>query len=132
MIDKGNYKKELVRMWDSIRDNNKGYTACDGASCDYCVIKSYCGAWNCADDSYNAFEIIETVEKWSKEHPQKHKISKLEYDILEYFDQFTNCYFNWGVFLSTLMEKGYFKGADKKMKISDYLQNCEVINNEQD
>lgn len=71
MIDKETFGKEIVRMWDSIRDDEyKGIESCSGVnSCDECPLNNIgCG------ESLNAFEFIEAVEKWSKEHqPKKSK-----------------------------------------------------------
>lgn len=131
MITKEEYKKEVVRMWDSIRDDKyKGYYDYDGAICE-------CSGVRCCEEcalygvdcgsSTNAFEMIEAVEKWSKEHPQKHKISQLEYDILKiYID--LECYgtFNGYAILSEILKKGYFAGATSKTNIRDYFNNCEV------
>ena len=72
MIDKETYKKELVRMWDSIRDEHKGEYSCYGVDCEFCQLGRRC-------DRIFSFEMIEAIEKWSKEHPQKKfKISKME------------------------------------------------------
>ncbi|MEE3309843.1 hypothetical protein, partial [Sharpea azabuensis] len=81
MITKEEYEKELVRMWDSIRDKHKGEYSCDGVLCEDCPLSLFDGCSSAED----IFDIYKTVEKWSKEHPQKHKISKLEYDILEQY-----------------------------------------------
>lgn len=70
-MDKDTYKKELLRMWDSLRTTNVGEKKCMGVSCDDCPL---CDT-NC-ESLTNAFEMIEIVEKeivekWSKEHPEK-------------------------------------------------------------
>ena len=73
MMTKEEYKREIARMFDSIRDDKyKGHSECSGVQCcERCALYDIdCGS------STNAFEMIEAVEKWSKEHPQKHKISK--------------------------------------------------------
>ena len=63
-MEKEEFKKEYVRMMDSARnDKNKGRGNCDGVSCSVCPLDDFC--WN----SINAFETIEAVEKWAKEHP---------------------------------------------------------------
>lgn len=135
MIDKETYKKELVRMWDSLRDDKyKGGIECHGVDCNK----------NCAlyvDDengispcclTINAFETIEAVEKWSKEHPpKKHKVSQLEYDILKtYSDSNFDYYFNSSDLLMSLLSKGYFDGATISMRIIEYFNNCEVKEND--
>lgn len=70
MITKEKYQKELVRMWDSLRsDIFKGRTSCVGVRCDKCPLKGTSVDGTCTN--YGAFEQIECVEKWSKEHPEK-------------------------------------------------------------
>lgn len=141
MIDKETYKKELMRMYAWVRDddtyNMKECCNFTGKNCNECPIRQYCFVFNPhargMTRPYDAFEVIETVEKWSKEHPQKHKISKLEYDILKCRKGRDVDYcFYWDSLLLALLEKGYFKGANKDMKLKTYLDNCEVIKNEQD
>lgn len=125
-MTKEEYKKELVRMWDSVRDDkSKGRNKCEGvicSECQFCDIND-----NDCYEPINAIEMIEAVEKWSKEHPQKHKVSQLEYDILEqYANRGFACYFLEYDLLMSLLKKGYFKGADKKMNIDYYFYHCEV------
>lgn len=125
-MDKEEYKRELIRMWDSVRgDNLKGGKDCNGIKCEDCQFDSI----PLCNKGISAFEMIEAVEKWSKEHPQKHKVSKLEYDIL---DAYTNLFdfgdvkmLNFSLF-DRLHEIGYFKGVTKDMYIKDYFNNCEV------
>lgn len=134
MMDKETYKKELVRMWDSIRDTNKGAENCSGIK--YCV---ECPLFNImCENTSNTFEMIEVVEKWSKEHPQKkYNVSQLEYDILKSYLDYKNhmtvdiadYFFEDGLLLS-LLKKGYFKGATKEMLIKDYLNYCEVVDDD--
>lgn len=64
MITKEKYQKELVRMWDSLREDYKGTHSCSGVICSSCPLNGCCGR-------YYAFETFERVEKWSKEHPEK-------------------------------------------------------------
>ena len=69
MLSKDEFKRELVRMWDSIRDDNsphKGYDNCKGVDCKECPVYSHCKSVKAV---YDAFEMIEKVEQWSKEHP---------------------------------------------------------------
>lgn len=135
MLDEKTFKKELVRMWDSLRsDRYKGYCSCSGLSCNRCPLYKI----GCREPM-NTFKMIDVVEKWSKEHPlNKYKISKLEYDIikaciLEYdiikacIDSCPDsCHFYDNGLLMTLLNKGYFKGADGEMYLEDYFKNCEV------
>ena len=134
MIDKETYKREIVRMWDSIRDDKyKGYYDYDSAICE-------CSGVRCCEEcalygvdcgsSTNAFEMIEAVEKWSKEHPQKkHKVSRAEYDILRTAIDFCSedDTFDDYDLLHGLLENGYFNGAGGRMFIRYYFNNCEVV-----
>ena len=68
MISKEEYKKTLIRMWDSVRDNDyKGKNDCSGVECNECPITSMCVDY--MENINNAYNIIEFVEKWAKEHP---------------------------------------------------------------
>lgn len=64
-MDKDEYEKELVRMWDSLRKDHKGEQSCEGVKCRECPFRKN---GECISDSFNAFEMIEIVEKWSNEH----------------------------------------------------------------
>ena len=122
MLDKDTYKRELVRMWDSVRDEHKGEYSCLGVDCEFCQLGRRC-------DRIFSFEMIEAVEKWSKNHqPKKYKVSRMEYDILQTVinSGSTIDTFNDFCTLSGLLEKGYFEGATGSMYISDYYNNCEV------
>lgn len=123
MLDEKTFKKELVRMWDSLRgDRYKGYCSCSGLSCNRCPLYKI----GCREPM-NTFKMIDVVEKWSNEHQQKHKISKLEYDILKSYIEceFSGCFLGIEP-LMTLLEKGYFKGANEETDIEYYFKNCEV------
>lgn len=90
MIDNEKYQKELIRMWDSVRDDNKGYPGCRGVKCKKCPL--YDIKWDDIGCGYSiyAVKMINIVEKWSNEHqPKKYKVSKLEYDILKYISDNT-------------------------------------------
>lgn len=126
MLDEETYRKEIVRMWDTIRtDEHAGERSCKGVRCGDCPLYTK----NDICNNIDAFEFIKVIEEWSKEHPQKHKVSKLEYDIL---DAYTNLFdfgdvkmLNFSLF-DRLHEIGYFKGVTKDMYIKDYFNNCEV------
>lgn len=134
MMDNETYRKELVRMWDSVREDNKGYHGCRGVNCKKCPLYFIkFGDIGCGDSIY-AVEMINIVKKWSKEHPlKKYKVSRMEYDILKSYLYYKNhmtvdiadYFFEDGLLLS-LLKKGYFKGATKEMLINDYLNDCEV------
>ena len=68
MMTKEEYKKTLIRMWDSAREGyTKGEYNCNSVECEKCPIESMCGSGTV--NMRNAHEIIEFVEKWAKEHP---------------------------------------------------------------
>lgn len=68
MMIKEEYKKTLIRMWDSVREGyTKGEYNCNGVECEKCPIESMCGSG--VVNMRNAHEIIEFVERWAKEHP---------------------------------------------------------------
>lgn len=127
MIDNEKYQKELIRMWDSVRDDkSKGRNNCEGVICSEC---QFCDINDNDNDCYepiNAVEMINIVEKWSKEHPQKHKISQLEYDILKMYSDNYFYYFYESELLKLLLKKGCFKGATSKTNINNYLNKCEA------
>jgi hypothetical protein len=66
MITKEEYQKTLIRMWDSVRENCKGKTDCDGVSCCECPLYrgNVCGT----NARYNVYDLISMVEKWGEEH----------------------------------------------------------------
>ena len=71
MMTKEEYKKTLIRMWDSARreGHTKGEYNCNDVECEKCPIDSMCGSG--VVNMMNAHEIIEFVERWTKEHPIK-------------------------------------------------------------
>lgn len=129
MIDKEMYKKGLVRMWDSMRNSYfKGKETCLGVKCEECPLYQFA---DCSL-SINLLDIYNIVEKWAKENqPKKFKVSRLEYDILKsYFECLLYGHFFEHETLMALLEKGYFKGADEKMNIEYYFNNCEVVDDD--
>lgn len=138
MMNKEEYKKEIVRMWDSLRDDKykgscdcDGVPCCDGVFCEDCPLSEINndGRDGCMEPM-KVFEIIKIVERWSKENPpKKHKVSRMEYDLLQTIIKFGSTIdtFNDFCTLSGLLEKGYFDGATGDMYISDYYNNCEVV-----
>lgn len=133
MISNEKYQKELIRMWDSLRDDkHKGKAMCEGVICKDCRLYDT----DC-EKQINAFRMIEIIEKWSKEHPpKKYKVSKLEYDIMraaiDYNYSLEEEAFKDVDILYELLINGYFQGATRDMNINYYFDNCEVIKNEQD
>jgi len=68
LISKEEYKKTLIRILDSVREEGyaKGEYNCDGVKCEKCPIESMCGS---GVNMRNVHEAIEFVEQWAKEHP---------------------------------------------------------------
>lgn len=65
-MDAKEYIRELVRMFDSLRDDcYKGITTCGGVDCKECPLKSPLICTMFLPES------VDIVEKWSKEHPVK-------------------------------------------------------------
>ena len=69
------YEKTYIRMMDSIRTNCKGSKNCNDVDCNRCPIEDACSRGSLA---FNAFTIMETVEKWGKEHPLVTRADKFE------------------------------------------------------
>ena len=143
-------------MWDSLR-TNKGLNNCSCVNCEDCPLSLFDGCTSAED----IFDIYKTVEKWSKEHPQKkYKVSKLEYDILKYLSDNTtlmyitrskygNVYlfneepkkssFYWygnGTTLSVAVFNKLFQFVqwedEKPTSIQEVLKNCEVMDDDTD
>lgn len=134
MMNKEEYKREPIRMWDMQRgDEYKGKNICDGVFCEDCPLSEINndGRDGCMEPM-KVFEIIKIVERWSKENqPKKFKVSQLEYDILKIYKperEFHGHFAEYGT-LRALLRKGYFKGADGEMEIEYYFKNCEVKEN---
>lgn len=135
MIDEETYKKEIVRMWDTLRGNeDKGKGSCDGVYCGDCPLSTQDDFVNdTCTNNINAFKVIKIVEKWAKENPpKKYKLSALENDIL-----FTALDFGTGDekfsdydLLMKLLKEGYYHGAKPSDKIADYIENCEVADDD--
>lgn len=60
------YKRDLIRMFDSIRNEYRGFTNCDGVYCGDCPINTGIGDCN----KLHRYEVIEIVYKWAKDHPE--------------------------------------------------------------
>ena len=139
MLDKDTYKKELLRMWDSLRTEYVGRDSCIGVKCEKCPLHE--NGNHCAGIK-SAFEAIATVEKWSREHPEKkYKISRIENEVLtsefkhlrqsltlkeKVFDNYTFA-FSASPLLSKLIKFGYYEGADLDTSIDDYLSKSVVV-----
>ena len=62
------YQKDLVRMWDSLRDKHNDAPTCVDVNCEACPLRDCCFG----DDgniSFNAEKSIEIVTQWAKDHP---------------------------------------------------------------
>ena len=71
MITKEEFKKTFIRMMDTKRTGWAGGWSihepnCNGLLCNSCPFNNLCDN---NSSIYNAFEAIELVEKWGKEHP---------------------------------------------------------------
>lgn len=69
MLSKEEFQKELVRMWDSVREVSKGRMSCGGVECKVCPFDKLTAGDCPTNVLIHAMEVIEIVEKWSKEHP---------------------------------------------------------------
>lgn len=153
MMDERTYKKEIVRMWDSIRDDKyKGSCDCDGVQCcEECALYDIkCGS------STNAFKMIEAVEKWSKEHHPL-KLTRFEFEMLKWLEKEGYKFItrsSWGNLVAhdSTPEKAFsgwitkneykylfafnelfqfVKWEDKEpTSIQDVLESCEVVDND--
>ena len=74
MIDTDTYKRELIRMWDSLRDDKyEGRSTCIGTRCKECpLVNTVCY------EPINAFEFVKVVEKWAKENQPNYKLGERE------------------------------------------------------
>ena len=66
MLTREEYKETLIRMWDSTRTEYKGDDDCDGVECSKCPVEPVCSG-----TFRSAYDAIDFVEKWGKEHPIK-------------------------------------------------------------
>ena len=65
-MTKEEYKKNIIRIFDSLRTGHKGDEGCAGIICEKCPFnKKVCNLGNVL---FNSFEAIEFVENWVKEH----------------------------------------------------------------
>ena len=62
------FQKNIIRMWDSLRDKYKDEPRCISVDCEVCPLHECCYG----DDgniSFNSEKAIEIVTQWAKEHP---------------------------------------------------------------
>lgn len=76
MLSKEEYKKNLIRMFDSIRDEFKGEENCAGVGCGSCPF--YEEVCSIGQVKFHVYEAIEVVEKWAKENPIKTNADKFK------------------------------------------------------
>lgn len=146
MMTKEEYKRELIRMWDSLRDDKyKGHIECHGVDCNKsCAlyVDGENGISTCCL-TINAFKTIEAIEKWSREHPEKkYELSEIEHEVLtsenEHLRQSLGLKeralnynytfaFSASPLLSKLLKFGYYKGANLETLIDDYLSKSVVV-----
>lgn len=70
------YKENLTRMFDSVRDNNKGARHCVGVDCHDCPLFTKV----CTGDAgaiFYIYEAYDVVEEWAKQHPIETNTDKL-------------------------------------------------------
>ena len=126
-MTKEEYEKEIVRMWDTLRDKHIGTDSCYGVKCEKCPLAGF--KHGCSS-ALSALDIYNTVEVWSNEHPpKKYKVSKLEYDIMRAAIDYSSEEeaFKDVDILYELLINGYFSGAKSNDKIIDFFKNCEVV-----
>ena len=90
MITKEEYQKTLIRMWDSVRQDNyeKGKLNCYGVQCEKCPMHPVCSSGG--SKFANVHDAIEFVEKWGKEHPVKTNYEVLAETLKEKFGDTLN------------------------------------------
>lgn len=70
------YKENLIRMFDSVRVNNKGAKNCVGVDCHDCpLFNKVCNVD--ASILFYIHEAADVVEEWAKQHPIETNIDKL-------------------------------------------------------
>lgn len=104
---------------------------------------------NVAFDKTNGIVLINLINGWKNNYScphedaidwllepykppkPKYKLSKFEYDLLDFCKQYndTQAIEDWSV-LMDMQNKGHYKGISKEIKIRDILDNAEVITNE--
>lgn len=67
MITKEEFQRDLIRMFDSLRNECKGEKNCEGINCRDCPFdRKVC---NADIETFHAHEAIEIVENWAEQHP---------------------------------------------------------------
>lgn len=108
------------------KNENRVKHLCVSDSCKECSLrnaKKYCSIF------INTSEEIKTLKKLLKNQKPKHKVSKLEYDILESIVKTISSglyFFECDSLLKLLLKKGCFEGATLGTDVKEYFKNCEV------
>lgn len=118
MLSKKEYKENLIRVWDSIRDDeHKGREDCGGVTCGDCPLyKKACG-------SLSAFEAVEFVEQWAKEHPIKTNAEKFE-EVFGVDVSFDTCFMRPSLGFNC-RECGYYNADNGGCKVDKLFWNAE-------
>jgi hypothetical protein len=83
-MTKEEYKKNLIRYFNSLRDNRKSVMIfCDDIICSECMFRELCRDFDKPGMQphqmfKSSFEVIELLEKWAKEHPPITNKDKIE------------------------------------------------------
>lgn len=136
MLNKEEFKKELIRVWDSVRSSeSKGCTHCFDVDCNICPIKESCR--NDYNVIWNAYSIVEAVEKWSEEHPIKTNREVMK-ELLEktfgniFFDDYLDgcklidCHKFSGEFCDKCEYKGFWDKEYKERKYDESKFNSQT------
>ena len=62
------FQKNIVRMWDSLRDKHKDTPTCISVNCGDCPLQDCC-CGNNGNISFNSEKAIEIVTRWAEKHP---------------------------------------------------------------
>lgn len=65
------YKKDYVRMMDSLRQDHLGEKNCVGVNCGVCPLLKTCGREE--SPYYKCLETVKIVHNWAKNTPDYHK-----------------------------------------------------------
>ena len=64
------YKKDYVRMMDSLRQDSFGEKNCQGVDCGNCpLLKETCSYQGRENSYYRCLETVKIVHNWAKAHP---------------------------------------------------------------
>lgn len=91
-MTKEEFQRDLIRMWDSVRNKSKGEETCRDVNCRDCHFDEICNAAVYGSAIINACKTIEIVEQWAKEHPIKTNADKFkEVFSLDMAPQISSC-----------------------------------------